>query len=51
LTLHVPKVSVRWPDGGQKRPKHVAIKVKLVTKYAIVVFDGSYKQFVYLVNY
>ena len=25
---HVPQVSVRWPDGGQKRPKHVAIKIQ-----------------------
>ena len=24
----VPYVSVRWPADGQKRPKHVAIKIK-----------------------
>jgi hypothetical protein len=44
----------RWPDDGQVRPKHVAIKIKetnnLITKYAIVVFDGICKQFVYLVK-
>ena len=47
--LHLPYVSVRWRDGGQKRPYHVTIKIKLITKYTIVVFDGSYKKFVYLV--
>jgi hypothetical protein len=26
--LHVPHVSVRWPDDGQERPKHVAITIK-----------------------
>jgi hypothetical protein len=26
--LHIPQVSVRWPDDGQERWKHVAIKIK-----------------------
>jgi hypothetical protein len=37
---------------GQGTPKHVAIKIKkLINKYTIVVFDGNYKQFVYLACY
>jgi len=28
IALHEYQVSVRWPDDGQKRPKHVAIKIK-----------------------
>ena len=49
--VHVPQASVRWRDDGQERPKHVALKIKkLMTKYTIVVFDGNYKQFVYLVK-
>ena len=48
----MPKVSVRWPDDGQKRPKHVAIKKrKLVTKCTVVVFDGNYKQFLCSIDY
>lgn len=26
-TVRVPYVSVRWPDDGQERPKHVAINI------------------------
>jgi len=25
--LHIPYISVRWHDDGQKRPKHVTIKI------------------------
>jgi hypothetical protein len=48
--VHVPYVYVRWPDHGKERPKHVAIEVKLITKYTTVVYGGNYKPFVYLVK-
>jgi hypothetical protein len=48
MALHVPYVSVRWPDEGQTRPKYVAFEINK-TKHTIVVFGDNYKQFVYLV--
>ena len=31
--LHVPQVSVRWPDDDQERSKPVAIKIKETNNY------------------
>ena len=44
-TLSFCEMAWWWPEG----PKHVAIKIKK-TKYTILVCDGNYKQFVYLLT-